>query len=128
MTTGKLTTIALGIEYDGSAFNGWQVQPDCPTVQATLEAALEAFVRERVPTICAGRTDTGVHATGQVVTFQSPVERPLESWVRGVNTFCHPRWSFAGLGWCPRTFTLVLVHDLAPTSTGSITVGFARPS
>lgn len=97
MTTGELTTIALGIEYDGSAFNGWQVQPDCPTVQATLEVALEAFVRERVPTICAGRTDTGVHATGQVVTFQSPVERPLESWVRGVNTFLPPtvvvRWA-----------------------------------
>ncbi len=79
--------IALGIEYDGSPYNGWQVQPDCPSVQATLEAAIERFVCQRVPTICAGRTDTGVHATHQVVSLDAPVSRPMESWVRALNTF-----------------------------------------
>mgnify|MGYP002747389369 CR=1 FL=1 len=64
--------IALGIQYDGTPFSGWQVQPDRPTVQQTLEEALGAFagIGQPVPTICAGRTDTGVHATGQVVHAQ----------------------------------------------------------
>lgn len=79
--------IALGIEYDGSAFCGWQVQPDMPTVQETLESALKAFAIVPISTVCAGRTDTGVHATHQVVDFEAPVNRPLPSWIRGVNTF-----------------------------------------
>ena len=91
--------IALGIQYDGSAFCGWQTQPQMPNVQDTLEAALAAFVTSEVPTICAGRTDSGVHATHQVVDFESPVERPLASWIRGVNTFLPPtvsvRWARA---------------------------------
>jgi len=77
--------IALGIEYDGSAFHGWQTQPSGRTVQDTLEAALRAFVGAATPTICAGRTDSGVHATGQVVHLDATVERPLTAWVRGVN-------------------------------------------
>ena len=91
--------IALGIQYDGSAFCGWQTQPQMPNVQDTLEAALAAFVTSEVPTICAGRTDSGVHATHQVVDFDSPVDRPLASWIRGVNTFLPPtvsvRWARA---------------------------------
>lgn len=79
--------IALGIEYDGCAFNGWQVQPDRPTVQSALEDALFEFLRVRTPTFCAGRTDAGVHAVGQVVSFSTEVERPIESWVRALNTF-----------------------------------------
>lgn len=77
--------IALGIEYDGSAFYGWQTQPGGRTVQDSLEAALAAFVGQPVGTVCAGRTDSGVHATGQVVHLDSPVERPLGAWVRGLN-------------------------------------------
>lgn len=77
--------IALGIQYDGLAFHGWQTQPDGNTVQDVLEAALAAFVRQPVATVCAGRTDSGVHATGQVVHLDSPVERPLSAWVRGLN-------------------------------------------
>lgn len=89
--------IALGIQYNGSAFCGWQTQPDMPNVQDTLESALKTFATVPISTICAGRTDTGVHATHQVVDFESPVARPLNAWVRGVNTFLPPtvavRWA-----------------------------------
>ena len=78
--------IALGIEYDGSAFHGWQTQPGGQTVQDVLEAALAAIAGHPVPTICAGRTDTGVHATGQVVHFDTDTSRPLAAWVRGTNS------------------------------------------
>ena len=77
--------IALGIAYDGSAFHGWQSQPDGNTVQDRLEQALAQIAGAAVRTIAAGRTDTGVHATGQVVHFDAPVERPESAWVRGVN-------------------------------------------
>jgi tRNA pseudouridine38-40 synthase len=91
--------IALGIEYDGSAFSGWQTQPGGTAVQDAVERALAAFVTAPVGTICAGRTDAGVHATYQVVHFDSDVERPLESWVRGVNAHLPAavavRWSRA---------------------------------
>ncbi len=78
--------IALGLEYDGSAFHGWQTQPGGETVQDALEAALTRIAGHPVPTICAGRTDTGVHATGQVVHFDTEACRPLEAWVRGTNS------------------------------------------
>ena len=89
--------VALGVEYDGSAFHGWQVQPGGGTVQDTLQAALRKIAGVPVDVVCAGRTDAGVHATGQVVHFDAPVERPLSAWVRGVNTFLPPavavRWA-----------------------------------
>lgn len=83
----KRRVMALGIEYKGTAFCGWQVQPDQPSVQAELEAALERFLCVKTPTICAGRTDTGVHATHQVVSFETEADRPESNWVRGLNTF-----------------------------------------
>jgi len=79
--------IALGVEYDGNAFHGWQTQPLGGTVQDVLESALARICGEPVAVVCAGRTDAGVHATGQVVHFDTPVGRPLSAWVRGVNTF-----------------------------------------
>ena len=79
--------VALGIEYNGAAFCGWQTQPEVPNVQDTLESALNAFATVPISTVCAGRTDTGVHATHQVVDFEAPVTRPMTAWVRGVNTF-----------------------------------------
>lgn len=82
--------IVLGIEYDGSAFHGWQTQPDGGTVQDALEAALATIAGLPVTVTCAGRTDAGVHATAQVVHFDAPVERPLTAWVRGVNSFLPP--------------------------------------
>ena len=89
--------IALGIQYDGSAWNGWQTQPDGHTVQDRLEAALERFALTRMATTCAGRTDAGVHAIEQVVHFDTTLERESFSWVRGVNAFLPPsiavRWA-----------------------------------
>ena len=79
--------IALGLEYDGSRFQGWQTQPAGNTVQDTLEAALSQISGERVSVTCAGRTDSGVHARAQVVHFDSAAERPNSAWVRGVNGF-----------------------------------------
>ena len=88
--------IALGLEYDGSAFHGWQIQPAGGTVQNALQAALLEIAGEPLSVVCAGRTDAGVHATGQVVHFDTCAERPLSAWVRGVNTFLPPavavRW------------------------------------
>jgi tRNA pseudouridine38-40 synthase len=79
--------IALGVEYDGAPFEGWQTQPHRRTVQDALEAALAQFAGEALATICAGRTDTGVHACGQVVHFDTSCARPQQSWVRGVNHY-----------------------------------------
>jgi tRNA pseudouridine38-40 synthase len=78
--------LALGLQYDGAAFHGWQTQADRRTVQDTVEDALARLAGQPVPTICAGRTDAGVHATYQVVHIDPPVERPLSAWVRGVNS------------------------------------------
>ena len=79
--------IALGVEYDGSAFQGWQKQPGGGTVQDALQRALAQIAGTTIEVVCAGRTDAGVHATGQVVHFDTDVERPLTAWVRGVNSF-----------------------------------------
>jgi tRNA pseudouridine38-40 synthase len=77
--------LALGVSYRGGAYRGWQRQPGGQTVQDALEAALTAFVDQPVTTVCAGRTDAGVHAFNQVVHLDSPVERPVFSWLRGTN-------------------------------------------
>lgn len=78
--------LALGIEYDGTGFNGWQVQePGVPTVQAAVEKALSKVADQAVTVHCAGRTDTGVHACEQVVHCETTAERPMRSWVFGAN-------------------------------------------
>jgi len=85
--------IALGLQYDGSSYSGWQTQPNGNTIQDVLEKAIAAFIGEQgaqaqsVSTITAGRTDSGVHALGQVVHFDTQVERDPFSWVRGINSF-----------------------------------------
>ncbi len=80
-----MARIALGIAYDGAPWRGWQTQPGGRTIQDTLEAALASFLAHPVATVCAGRTDTGVHALEQVVHLDTPAERRMESWVRGLN-------------------------------------------
>ena len=80
-----MTRIALGIEYDGSGWHGWQSQPHRKTVQDALETALGRFADHPVRVACAGRTDAGVHALGQVVHFDTGATRTLNGWVRGVN-------------------------------------------
>lgn len=77
--------IALGLEYDGARFSGWQSQPSGNTVQDVLEEALSRVASAPLRVICAGRTDAGVHALIQVVHFDATMERPLTAWVRGAN-------------------------------------------
>ena len=77
--------IALGIEYYGGAFCGWQTQPSGCAVQDALERALAKIAGEKVATVCAGRTDAGVHALAQVIHLDTGAERPESAWVRGVN-------------------------------------------
>ena len=79
--------LALGIAYRGQAYDGWQSQPGGRTVQDVLEAALARFAATSVRTLCAGRTDAGVHGLNQVVHFDAPVERTPFSWVRGTNRY-----------------------------------------
>ena len=86
--------LALGLQYDGAAFSGWQTQHSGETVQDYLEDALVKFMGDpaitKVNTITAGRTDAGVHALGQVVHFDTDIVRPDLSWVKGVNAFLPP--------------------------------------
>lgn len=77
--------IALCIEYDGSAFYGWQSQPHGKTVQDCLQHAVSQIAAERIVVHAAGRTDTGVHALAQVAHFDTSAKRPMQAWVRGVN-------------------------------------------
>ena len=82
--------IALGLQYDGAAFCGWQSQPHGKTVQDALERALADFACKPLHTVVAGRTDTGVHGLGQVVHFDTDLDRQDFSWVRGTNAFLPP--------------------------------------
>ncbi|MDI1272714.1 tRNA pseudouridine(38-40) synthase TruA [Polaromonas sp.] len=79
--------IALGLSYSGTAYEGWQSQLSGNTVQDRLEKALGKFAAQPMRTLCAGRTDAGVHALMQVVHFDTPLQRELPSWVRGTNAF-----------------------------------------
>ena len=79
--------LALGISYNGQAYQGWQSQLSGQTVQDKLELALGKFTGHRVSTLCAGRTDAGVHGLMQVVHFDTPLSRSTASWVRGTNAF-----------------------------------------
>ena len=81
---------ALGIEYDGSAFLGWQRLSHGDTVQGAVESALASILQHEVDAVCSGRTDAGVHATQQVVHFDTTVERPLRAFVEGSNTRLPP--------------------------------------
>lgn len=83
-----MTRYALGVEYNGASFSGWQRQlsPALPTVQAALEDALAFIADTPVAVSCAGRTDAGVHGCGQVVHFDCPVARHEKAWVMGTNT------------------------------------------
>lgn len=81
-----VSRIALGVEYKGARYRGWQRQEaGVPSVQEALEKALSKVAAELVSVICAGRTDAAVHASGQVVHFDTRVERPLKAWVMGAN-------------------------------------------
>jgi len=87
----KLRRIAIGIQYDGSPYCGWQSQINQATVQDHIEEAITKFIGDEAQVLlrltAAGRTDTGVHALGQVAHFDTDIDRPEWSWVRGLNSF-----------------------------------------
>lgn len=87
-----MTRYALGVEYNGASFSGWQRQlsPALPTVQGTLETALSWIANTPISVSCAGRTDAGVHGSAQVVHFDSAVVRNEKAWVMGSNTRLPP--------------------------------------
>ena len=89
--------LALGVAYRGGAYQGWQSQPHGRTVQDRLEAALAAFAAQPLRTVCAGRTDAGVHALNQVVHLDAPVARDAFAWVRGTNRYLERD---IALQWC----------------------------
>ena len=78
--------IAMGIEYDGSRYFGWQRQREVNSIQAELERVLSTIANHPVEIQCAGRTDAGVHATGQVIHFDTHSERKMSAWTLGVNS------------------------------------------
>ena len=78
--------VALGLSYAGQTYEGWQSQPNGCTVQDHLEAALSSFATQPIRTLCAGRTDSGVHGLMQVVHFDTAIHRDMQSWVRGTNS------------------------------------------
>lgn len=114
--------LALGIEYDGSIFWGWQTQPSGMTVQDRLESALKVFTGKPHLTVCAGRTDRGVHALCQVVHIDTDIQRENISWVRGTNSYLDPRirvlWAqpvsddfHARYSALSRTYSYLLLND-----------------
>lgn len=78
--------IAAGVEYDGTVYCGWQKLSHAPSVQETVEKALSIIANQTIDIMCAGRTDSGVHAVGQVIHFETNVERTITSWLRGGNS------------------------------------------
>ncbi|MCH9698945.1 MAG: tRNA pseudouridine(38-40) synthase TruA [Gammaproteobacteria bacterium] len=78
--------IALGIEYDGTAYHGWQFQEHCISIQACVDAAISRVANHPVRSTCAGRTDAGVHALQQVVHFDTEAKRTEYAWIMGINS------------------------------------------
>ena len=80
-----MRNIKLVLEYDGTNYHGWQTQPNLPTIQGTIEDALEKLTKTPIQIIGAGRTDSGVHAEGQVANFRTPSQIPLIAFQKGLN-------------------------------------------
>ncbi len=86
VAAAKPRRLAIGIEYDGTAYNGWQIQPHAPSIQAALNQAVAAVADEAVEVVGAGRTDTGVHASAQIAHFDTAADRTERSWLLGINS------------------------------------------
>jgi tRNA pseudouridine38-40 synthase len=96
--------IALCLEYEGSRFRGWQRQSTVASVQEAVEKALSSVANHPITVICAGRTDAGVHATGQIIHFDSSTERDTRAWVWGGNAFLPPEVKIAWAKYVPSEF------------------------
>lgn len=88
--------LALGIEYDGTLYHGWQRQKNLSSIQECIEGILQKITSEKIKIYCAGRTDAGVHALGQVIHFETNVQYSYSAWTFGVNRYLPPsvcvRW------------------------------------
>jgi len=120
--------VALGIEYSGENYCGWQRQKHSPSVQENLEKVLTQIADQPIKVFCAGRTDTGVHATGQVVHFDMNGSRPESAWMRGANNYLandisivwsmdvqddfHARFSAVS-----RTYRYIIQNTVAPAAS-----------
>ena len=80
----------MGLEYNGAYYHGWQSQQDLSTVQSNVETALSKLANQAIQVHCAGRTDVGVHATAQVIHFDSDAKRSHPNWIMGANTYLDP--------------------------------------
>ncbi|MGQ0383916.1 MAG: tRNA pseudouridine(38-40) synthase TruA [Gammaproteobacteria bacterium] len=86
MRSSSTRRLAVGLEYDGTRYAGWQLQPGLRTIQDSLQRALSSVADHAVIAVCAGRTDGGVHAARQVAHFDTTADRPLRGWVLGCNS------------------------------------------
>lgn len=87
MIKNNIKRFALGVEYDGSFYHGWQSQKTVPTIQEEVEKALSIIANHKIDVICAGRTDAGVHSIGQVIHFSTTTIRKKSSWILGTNSY-----------------------------------------
>ncbi len=90
-----MTRWAMGVEYDGTHFCGWQQQPGLRTLEESLTAAISLVADHPIELVCGGRTDAGVHAVGQVVHFETSVIRSARAWVLGTNAHLERKLSVA---------------------------------
>lgn len=127
--------IAMGIEYHGGVFCGWQSQPNRRGVQDALESAIKAIAQHSVRVHAAGRTDTGVHALMQVVHFETTASRPVTAWVRGVNAHLPAEvrvlWAHevspdfhARFSAIQRSYQYILINQAQPSAISHQTVGW----
>lgn len=99
-----MPTFKLVLEYDGTNYHGWQVQPNLPTIQRALEAAISRVAQYEVNVTAAGRTDAGVHALGQVAHFTTTARLTAEEWQRALNGLLPPDIAVQAVEEAPNTF------------------------
>ena len=99
-----MPTFKLVLEYDGTNYHGWQVQPNLPTIQSALEAAISRVAQHKVSVTAAGRTDAGVHALGQVAHFTTTARLTAEEWQRALNGLLPPDIAVQAVEEAPNTF------------------------
>ncbi|QFQ32932.1 tRNA pseudouridine(38-40) synthase TruA [Buchnera aphidicola (Aphis fabae)] len=104
MMEKKIKKFALGVEYNGEYYHGWQCQKKHPSVQEEVEQCLSKIANHKVDVICAGRTDSGVHSIGQVIHFQTTSIRSTYAWTVGVNTYLSKNISITWVKEVPEYF------------------------
>ncbi|QIQ41797.1 MAG: tRNA pseudouridine(38-40) synthase TruA [Buchnera aphidicola (Microlophium carnosum)] len=104
MVQDNIKRFALGVEYDGSLYHGWQRQKSVFSIQEEIETALSIIANHKIDVICAGRTDAGVHSIGQVVHFSTTAVRKKSSWSIGVNSYLSKNVSIVWIKEVPENF------------------------